>query len=169
MQASEFTKQQKRGIVASCGCMRRATQAARRTTHGMSHHPAFAVWRSMNDRCHLPTHQAYHNYGARGITVCKRWRESFENFWADMGPNYQTGLTLERRKNDKGYSPANCIWRTRRRQANNKRTSLMIDTPLGRISAAQAARRYGIGLSTLYWRLHAGWPPARALNLSTTS
>jgi len=168
MQASEFLKQQKRGIIASCGCMRRATIGKRLTTHGMSSHPAFAVWRSMIDRCHLPTHQAYHNYGARGIAVCARWRKSFENFWADMGPAYQTGLTLERRENDKGYSAANCKWATRRRQSNNKRTSVFIETPLGRMTVSQAARRYGIGRSTLNWRLSNGWGPARALNLSTT-
>ena len=94
MQAQEFVKQQKKGIVASCGCMRRATIGRRNTTHGMSGHPAFAVWRSMNDRCHLASHQAYHNYGARGIAVCERWRESFENFWADMGPTYRTGVSI---------------------------------------------------------------------------
>lgn len=168
MQASEFVKQQKRGIVASCGCMKRATIGARNTSHGMSAHPAYAVWRSMVDRCHLSTHQAYHNYGARGISVCERWRESFENFWADMGPTYLTGKWIERKKNDLGYSPENCRWQSARRQANNKRTSRMIDTPAGRITVAMAARRYGVLVGTLYYRLDHGWPVLKALNLSTT-
>lgn len=167
MEASEFVKQQKREVLASCGCMKKVTLSAQRTTHGMSRHPAFAVWRSMIDRCHLPTHQAYHNYGARGIAVCKRWRDSFENFWADLGPTYRVGETLERRNNSRGYTPTNCRWASRRRQANNTRRSRLIDTPLGRITVTMAARRYGIGRSTLNWRLTNGWSVARALNLST--
>lgn len=167
MQASEFLKQQKRGIVASCGCMRLATMAARHTTHGMSRHPAFAVWRSMCGRCHLPTHQAYKNYGARGIAVCERWRESFGAFWADMGPTYQAGRCIERVENSQGYSPANCRWGTWRRQANNRRSNVLIETPLGKITISQAARRYGIGRSTLDWRIKNGWPAAKALGLST--
>lgn len=168
MDASEFGKQQKRGIVASCGCMRKATIAARLTGHGMTSHPAYWVWRSMCDRCHLATHQAYHNYGARGIAVCERWRESFVSFWEDMGPTYATGKSIERKDNEQGYSPENCRWQSMRRQANNKRTSRLIDTPMGRITVSQAARRYGIYVGTLYYRLDHGWPVLKALNLSTT-
>ena len=50
----------------------RASQSQTHEQHGMSKHPAYWVWRSMRDRCRLPTHQAWKNYGARGITVCAR-------------------------------------------------------------------------------------------------
>src|SRR5690242_7729096 len=56
MDPSQYKKLLKNGNVSSCGCMRKATIAKRRTRHGMSLHPAFAVWRSMIDRCRLPTH-----------------------------------------------------------------------------------------------------------------
>src|SRR5215831_9640275 len=102
-----LVKQFTHGDYKSCGCMTSAMQSLaqkavpkpRLHTHGMSHHPAYAVWRSMHDRCRLPTHQAWHNYGARGITVCDRWQESFTNFWEDMRPTYRPGLTLERINN----------------------------------------------------------------------
>ena len=168
MQASEFVKQQKRGITASCGCMKRATIAAKRTGHGMSKHPAYGVWRSMIDRCRLPTHHAYHNYGARGVTVCAEWQASFGAFWADMGPTYAMGKTLERMDNSLGYAPGNCRWRSSRRQGNNKRTNVLLDTPIGRITVSQAARRYKLGRSTLDWRIKAGWPVMKALGMSTT-
>ena len=58
--------------------------SAKKRTHGLSKHPAYAVYRSMLDRCSLPTHQSWKNYGARGITVCDRWKQSFENFWEDI-------------------------------------------------------------------------------------
>src|SRR5574343_575843 len=86
----------------------RQTLSAKLTGHGMSKHPAYAVWRPMLARCGTPSHPAFKNYGARGITVCARWRKSFENFWEDMGPTYRRGLTLERTNNARGYSPANC-------------------------------------------------------------
>lgn len=164
---AELVKQSRRGVTASCGCMRRATIGSKRTKHGMSKHPAFAVWRSMIDRCRLPSHAAWKNYGGRGIAVCDRWAESFTNFWADMGPSYQRGLTLERKDNSLGYSPENCAWSTHKAQANNTRHSRWLDTPAGRMTVAQASAHYGVGYTTLLYRLAAGWPLDRVL--STTS
>ena len=116
--ASEFAK----GSTNSCGCSTAQFISKSRTTHGMSRHPVYAVWRSMIDRCKLPTHQAWANYGGRGIAVCGHWKK-FENFWADMQAAYRAGLTLERVENDRGYSKANCIWATHAEQANNRRNS----------------------------------------------
>ena len=161
LRAGEIGKQRKRGVWSSCGCKKRETISARRTTHGMSKHPAFAVWRSMNDRCHLPSHQAWRNYGARGIAVCERWRTSFAAFWGDMGPTYQSGLTLEREDNSKGYEPGNCVWATYRRQMRNTRRNVLINTPWGLITVAEAAERSGIGRSTLYYRVSTGVPESR--------
>lgn len=166
---TELQKQKARGIRASCGCMRAASSRQTHTTHGMSKHPAFAVWRSMQDRCRLPSHHAWKNYGARGITVCESWQQSFESFWRDMGPTYVRGLTLERQDNNAGYNHENCIWATRKAQVNNTRKSLWLVTPAGRMTAAQAAEYYGVKYTTLLWRLAAGWPLARALSLCSTS
>lgn len=127
-------------------CGRRASAAAR-TTHGMSKHPAYFVWRDMRDRCLLPSHHAWHNYGGRGITVCDAWLASFEAFWADMGPTYRTGLSLERIDNMAGYSPGNCRWATAQEQAENRRTSLPVNM-------LALSRETGIPQSTLLWRWH---------------
>lgn len=161
MDPSEYKKLLQRGVRASCGCMRRATIGKRNRTHGMSGHPAFAVWRSMIDRCRLPTHPAWHNYGARGICVCERWQNSFENFWEDMGACYRRGLTLERIDNMAGYSKENCQWRSAKAQANNTRRNHRIDTPRGVMTAMQAAETFGVGYTTLLYRLARGWPSAR--------
>ena len=127
-------------------------------THGMSKHPAYAVWRSMCDRCRLPTHQAWKNYGARGIKVCPEWEGSFENFWADMGAAYKKGLTLERIDVNKGYSKENCTWATMKSQARNKRKNVRINTPWGLVTVAEASERSGVGVTTILYRIKAGVP-----------
>lgn len=156
--ASEMQKQAKRGVRASCGCMRGVTIGANSTKHGMSAHPAYGVWRSMMDRCALPTHQAWRNYGARGIGVCDRWRASFENFWADMGETYQPGLTLDRTDNAKGYGPENCRWADYKTQMRNTRNNRMLSTPLGEMPLWQAVELTGIGQTTLLYRANNNWP-----------
>jgi hypothetical protein len=161
--ATELKKQKSRGIKSSCGCRRKQTIGEKNTTHGMSAHPAYAVWRSMLNRCLLDSHHAWKDYGGRGIEVCSRWRESFDAFWGDMGRTYRRGLSLDRVENSQGYSPENCAWKTARQQANNTRRTRFLDTPLGRFPFSEAARIYKVGRSTLAYRLDAGWPLPVAL------
>jgi hypothetical protein len=117
----------------------------------MSKHPAYAVWRSMCDRCRLPSHQAWANYGGRGITVCERWQEAFEHFWEDMGPSYQPGLTLDRIDNEGNYTYENCRWVPYKVQALNRRGNIGVDL-------ATLSQKTGIARSTLYYRFQRGLP-----------
>lgn len=150
----------RRGSTTSCGCWRREKAAAAKTTHGMSQHPAFIVWRNMLVRCEKEGSQAWANYGGRGISVCPRWQR-FESFWADMGPTYAPGLTLDRLDNMRGYSPENCAWRTHKEQARNQRANRMIDTPKGEMLLCEAADMTGIKKTTLHYRWKNGWPAER--------
>jgi hypothetical protein len=71
-------------------------------------------WRNMKHRCAQPeTHKNYKYYGAKGIKVCDRWLESYENFVEDMGTCPFLDFTIERKNNSEGYTPENCKWRSR--------------------------------------------------------
>ena len=74
----------------------------------------------MKQRCYNPKFKQFSDYGGRGITVCDRGKNSFENFYADMGTK-PIGTSLDRINNEEGYSPENCRWATRFEQECNKR------------------------------------------------
>jgi len=103
----------------SCGC------AFGIDKHGWAGTNYYASWSEMIRRCENESHQAYPDYGRRGISVCPRWRESFSNFLEDMGERPK-GAMLERKNNDGDYCPENCIWATRIQQARNKRNNVTL-------------------------------------------
>lgn len=153
-----FTSPFLRGRYQSCGCRKKELISKSNTKHGMSHHPLYAVWDTMIARCHRASHKSYKHYSSRGITVCERWRNSFQNFADDMAETYQRGLQLDRIDNTKGYNKENCRWASAKTQANNTSTNTWIDTPTGKMTVKQAAEQFGIKYTTLLNRVCSGWP-----------
>ena len=120
------------GNTTSCGCRHREVsrdQIVRLSTkHGNAKRGgwsgAYTSWSSMVQRCTNTDDPNWPSYGGRGITVCERWMH-FPFFLADMGERPK-GTTLDRRDNDKGYSPENCRWATPATQRKNQRRGVKL-------------------------------------------
>lgn len=113
-------------------------------------------------RCHDPKHPHFANYGARGITVCDRWRESPRAFIDDVAPR-PPGMTLERTDNAKGYGPDNFKWATRAEQARNKRNNIWCDVDGERLILKDACARLCLPYRVIAKRIAKGISPAAAL------
>jgi hypothetical protein len=133
-------------------------------THCQSHTPEYRAWYQMNRRCHDPRHGSFNDYGARGITVCDRWRESFLAFLSDLGPRPSTRHSLDRRDNNRGYEPGNCRWATPKEQANNTRRTRRITVDGVTRTLKEWADLRGVRPSFILTRIvRLGWSPERAV------
>lgn len=112
------------GNTKSCGCLRKELTSSRRSTHKKSFSSEYNTYHHMIKRCYSKNHNSYDYYGGRGITVCDRWLESFENFYEDMGEKPSPKHSIDRINNDGNYEPDNCKWSTQSEQTVNSRHAL---------------------------------------------
>jgi hypothetical protein len=153
------------GTTNSCGCLFRDQLIKRNLKHGRTKSPEYKSWSGAKKRCLDLRCKAYKYYGARGITMCPEWRDSFEAFFRDMGP-CPNGRSLDRIDNAKGYEPGNCRWATRIEQANNKRTVRAITYAGETMTISGWARKLGVPSRVLYKRIVlCGWNVQSALTV----
>lgn len=135
--------------------------------HGKSFSPEHNAWRAMKGRCYNKNNQRYEYYGGRGIIVCDRWINSFENFYEDMGPRPSKNHSIDRKNNNGNYEPSNCHWATAIKQLRNRNSVKIIQYNGESKCVSEWAEMLNIPRRTLHnrlFRLH--WSIERALTTS---
>lgn len=134
----------RRGLTKSCGCWAKELHVNRGCTLRLKHGKArkdrqgrqiseYKAWVSMKQRCYNPNARGYENYGGAGVTVCDRWRKSFENFYADMGDKPAPDYSLDRVNPFGNYEPGNCRWADKVTQSRNTRKRVSGGYKRGRV------------------------------------
>lgn len=153
------------GNSVSCGCFKKENPP--RKVHGASGTKMYGRWKGMIRRCENKKTRAYKDYGGRGISVCERWRNSFEAFVVDMGP-CPDGYSLERKNNNGNYEPSNCIWVPSDIQANNNRRNRILVCNGESKTMAEWSKITEIKIGTIWKRLKTGWSDEEAILTPTT-
>lgn len=156
------------GSSTSCGCYRIESIKRVNTKHGATVglsegdkiQPEYQSWAALKARCRKGGHKLY---AGRGLRVCARWLESFSNFMEDMGPRPTLEHSIDRIDNDKGYSPENCRWSTKKEQGRNRRTNRRISYRGSTKAMSAWCEETGIRYPVAYKRLRKGWTLFQAL------
>lgn len=113
------------GQTKSCGCKKYETKNQK---HGMKNTRIYSIWCDMKRRCNNEKCKNYKDYGAKGIKVCDEWEKNFISFYLwSIDNGYDDTLTIDRINNNKGYSPDNCRWTTRKQQNNNRKCNVLVE------------------------------------------
>lgn len=167
----------KNGKTQSCGCLLVKNRLVNNRRHGnyaienKNDYSIFIRWKQMLSRCYNKNHEAYKNYGGRGIKVSSIWRgkDGYNNFleWAKNN-GFEKSLTIDRRNNNKGYSPDNCRFITRSKNSRNTRLTCYVINPdtNKRIALANLYDKQPrkASYAAVYSRIRSGWDITRALN-----
>jgi hypothetical protein len=139
------------GKSKSCGCI--SKECSWNKKHGKTKSVEYAIWNSMKMRCNNLNNDSYDYYGGRGIKVCERWANSFENFYEDMGKRPE-GMSIDRIDVNADYCPENCRWATVEEQSRNKRDNVYIEYKGERKILSDWAKELNMSVPALSNRLN---------------
>ena len=139
-----------RGATKSCGCWKVESAGRQFLKHGMSQSSEYGIYVGMKKRCYKETYIEFHLYGGKGIKVCDRWLQSFENFYADMGNRPSPLHSIDRIDSMLGYSKENCRWATKREQTINRKNSVFVEYKNERVHLSDFAKKIGAKYSSAY-------------------
>ena len=143
----------------SCGCLAKETAAEllrgnqNTRTHGLTGTSEYQAWTKMKLRCYDPNNPRYYTYGGRGIVVCDHWRDSFENFFADMGKKPSAKHSIDRKDVNGDYTPANCHWATATQQMRNTTRNVFIEIDGVRRCASEWCEVLGLDRVRIYEKI----------------
>jgi hypothetical protein len=157
----------------SCGCLVREMLEARNTKHGKTvrgkRENLWDIWAQMRNRCRNPKCPAYVNYGGRNIQVCPEWDDYmvFRQWAYEHGYQEKARLSVERKDNNLGYNPDNCIIIPLRDQSLNQRSNIPV-TLFGETKLLHhwlRDPRCTVPQSTFYHRIKRGLSPEEAFTI----
>lgn len=144
------------GKTKSCPPCTKSRVASVATKHKAIGSPEYVTYSAMKARCYYERDKRFARYGGRGIRVCQRWLESFNNFLEDMAPKPSARHSIERIDVDGNYEPGNCVWATRAEQANNKSNNTRIEI-CGRVQTiTQWSQETGVNRTVILRRMQRG-------------
>jgi hypothetical protein len=142
------------GKTKSCGCLVKDSCVERFTKHGMSPSgdtsPEYEAWSNMKQRCYNPNYKNFKHWGGRGIIVCDRWLNSFENFLEDMGVRPSDEHSLDRKNNDLNYDKSNCRWTTEYFQKRNRSSTVWVEYAGERMVMKDWARKRRLNYNSVH-------------------
>lgn len=154
------------GKTKSCGCIGREVSRKRMSTkNGYSKTRVYRIFIGMKLRCYKKTDKDYPRYGGRGITICDEWLKDSRSFvdWA-LQHGYADDLSIDRIDVNGNYSPENCRWVSAKKQANNRRSNLLITYAGKTLSASEWCAIKGWNRHVIPERLRKGWSLEKAMN-----
>lgn len=145
-----------KGKPKSCGCKRifNTPNPLYATTHGMSHTRIHSLWLAAKKRCNSNSPKIYPYYKGKGIVMCDEWKNDFMAFYKwSLENGYMDNLTLDRKENDKGYSPHNCRWIDRKGQSNNTTQNIVYFSNGIRVTLGEICDYFNLNYMTIYDRV----------------
>jgi len=141
------------GHTKSCGCLQKEIISKINNTHNMTGSGEYKSWTEMKQRCFNKKNCHYKWYGKRNITVCDRWKNSFINFYKDMGERPRE-KTLDRIDNNGDYKPNNCQWSTQTEQCRNRRDNRLFVFRGKEVCMTEIAEILNVNPKSLYSRIY---------------
>lgn len=111
----------------SCGCMSHKNNLKHGDSINNKRTRLNSIYTGMKTRCYNKNSFKYKNYGARGIVICNKWIDDYNEFktWS-LNNGYNDNLTIERINVNGNYEPENCKWATIKEQENNRTNNHLI-------------------------------------------
>lgn len=154
----------RKGLTKSCGCLSKDNTTSRNTSHGLSKHRLYSIYKNMKQRCYNEKRPDYKRYGGKGVRICEEWLNDFQTFydWA-YSNGYKDNLSIDRIDVNGNYHPSNCRWANDETQARN-RTNNSIATINGkRKTVTEWANKLNVHHGNVRSRINRGWSPEEAL------
>lgn len=156
------------GDTRSCGCLKKESIGNVNRSHSLTGTKEYVSWMAIKSRCYYPKNNRYAKYGARGITVCQRWKDSFENFLSDMGYAPSPKHSVDRVDVNAGYGPENCRWATTKEQSRNTTRTRLLEYNGQKKTLGEWLEVFGLKdeKRKIYQRIHKlGWSLENALEI----